>query len=89
MKMQIMLMAIALVLACLKVGFYGSLFAEDSRRVFFVKQYPTLQPESVNFFASGQDVKPLQKLSAKERQRGIDYCRYRLGIASSCRNKPT
>lgn len=76
----LLLIATAIFLAWLKVGFYETRFAEDNRRVFFLKKHPTLQIEFVNIFASDQDEKPLQKLSTKEQQQVIDYCRYRLGI---------
>ncbi|MDP9939705.1 hypothetical protein [Ectopseudomonas alcaliphila] len=74
--------ALALTALWLNAGFYETYFAEDNRAVFFIKKYPTLQIRFENIFLSDQDDKPLARLSDEERSVVIDYCKYRLGIAT-------
>lgn len=76
------LIAIATILigAHLFIGYYNTLWAEDNHRVFFIKHRPTWQTELINLYASDADDKPLDKLSALERNVVRDYCFYRLGI---------
>lgn len=69
-----------LFVAHLYIGFYETRWAEDNKRVFFIKKYPSLQVEFVNLFASDADDKPLEQLSPLERATVRDYCKFRLGI---------
>jgi len=62
------------------VGFYETRWAEDNRKVFFIKKYPSLKVEFVNLYASDADDKALEQLSPLERVAVRDYCKYRLGI---------
>ncbi|MFJ3485445.1 hypothetical protein ACIPL1_18945 [Pseudomonas sp. NPDC090202] len=50
---------------------------------FFIKKYPTFQVEFENLFANYKDHKALAELTPKERQKIIDYCKYRLGIITT------
>ncbi|MCL6688986.1 hypothetical protein M8R19_09695 [Pseudomonas sp. R3.Fl] len=71
---------VLLVVARLFLGYYESIDDAELNTNFFIKRHPTFQMEFVNLFANDADSKPLQELSAEERQLVIDYCRYRLGI---------
>ncbi|KJK03490.1 hypothetical protein UB43_03040 [Pseudomonas sp. 21] len=83
------LIAILLVLcvAHLYVGFYRTRWAEDNKRVFFIKKYPSLQVEFVNLFASDADDKSLDQLTPLERTAVRDYCKYRLGIETELKTQ--
>ncbi|HCD6623345.1 TPA: hypothetical protein NDU46_002532 [Pseudomonas aeruginosa] len=69
-----------LFVAHLYIGFYETRWAEDNKRVFFIKKSPSLKVEFVNLFASDADDKLLEQLSPLERATVRDYCKYRLGI---------
>lgn len=62
------------------VGFYETRWAEDNKKVFFIKKHPSLKVEFVNLYASDADDKALEQLSPLERVAVRDYCKYRLGI---------
>ncbi|WP_371365477.1 hypothetical protein ACA097_19920 [Pseudomonas sp. QL9] len=79
MKKLTLLLAL-LCVAHLYIGFYETRWAEDNKKVFFIKKHPTLQIEFVNLFASDADDKPLEQLSPLERATVRAYCKYRLGI---------
>ncbi|MGE8497078.1 MAG: hypothetical protein ACN6O6_06165 [Pseudomonas sp.] len=79
-RISLLLVALAVSLAWLGVGFYKTYFAEDNRLVFFIKKHPTFQVRFENIYASDQDDKPLERLNDEERQVVIAYCKYRLGI---------
>ncbi|PZE09366.1 hypothetical protein DMX10_31505 [Pseudomonas sp. 57B-090624] len=81
------LIAVALLGTWLTTGVYQTRFAEDNRLVFFIKQQPSFRVAFVNPFATDADSKPLSRLSAQERQEVIDYCRYRLGIATELKTQ--
>ncbi|MGE8502425.1 MAG: hypothetical protein ACN6P1_09375 [Pseudomonas sp.] len=74
------LIALALLVSWLNIGFYETRFAEDNRSVFFIKSSPTLQVRFENIFLTDEDDKPLERLSDEERGLVIAYCKYRLGI---------
>ena len=74
--------ALALPVLWLNVGFYTTRFAEDNRVVCFIKKYPALQIRFENIFLADQDEKALDRLSDEERRVVIEYCKYRLGIAT-------
>lgn len=78
---------VMLCVAHLYVGFYETRWAEDNRRVFFVKKYPSLRIEFVNLFASDADDKHLDQLSPLERAAVRDYCKYRLGIETELKTQ--
>jgi hypothetical protein len=46
----------------------------------FIKKSPTFQVRFENIFAHQRTPKRLLELSLEERQRVINYCKYRLGI---------
>ena len=71
---------LVLVVLILFVGYYRSIDDAEVNTRYFIKKHPTFQLKFKNIFANDADPKPLQKLSAQERQWVIDYCRYRLGI---------
>lgn len=71
----------------LYVGFYKTRWAEDNKKVFFIKKYPSLQVEFINIFASDADDKSLDQLSPLERTAVRDYCKYRLGIETGLKTQ--
>lgn len=80
MKKAALLLMPLLCVAYLYTGYYETRWAEDNRMVFFIKQYPSLTLEFPNIFASDRDDKPLEQLTAEERDTVRAYCKYRLGI---------
>lgn len=68
-------------------GYYESLDDAEVNKVFFVKKYPSLQIKFRNLFANDADDKPLDKLTAEQRQLVIDYCKYRLGIETELKTQ--
>ncbi|MFJ3263343.1 hypothetical protein ACIPK7_24075 [Pseudomonas sp. NPDC086581] len=80
-------LVLMLCVAHLYVGFYETRWAEDNKRVFFIKKYPSLQIEFVNLFASDADDKSLDQLSPLERATVRDYCKYRLGIEAELKTQ--
>ncbi len=78
---------LGLCVAHIYVGFYKTRWAEDNKRVFFIKKYPSLQVEFVNLFASDADDKSLYQLSPLERTVVRDYCKYRLGIETELKTQ--
>lgn len=62
------------------IGYYEALEDAETRAVFFVKKYPTLQMKFLHIFANDADDKMLADLSEAERQAVINYCKYRLGM---------
>ncbi|WP_373875091.1 hypothetical protein [Pseudomonas tohonis] len=81
------LVTATLLAAWLTTGVYKTRFAEDNRLVFFIKRQPSFRVAFVNPFATDADSKPLSRLNAQERQEVIDYCRYRLGIATELKTQ--
>ncbi|MFV3308530.1 hypothetical protein ACNFBT_24980 [Pseudomonas sp. NY15181] len=84
---RLIVFLLMLCVAHLYVGFYKTRWAEDNKRVFFIKKYPSLQVEFVNLFASDADDKPLYQLSPLERAAVRDYCKYRLGIETDLKTQ--
>lgn len=84
---RLIVLLLVLCVAHLYVGFYNTRWAEDNKRVFFIKKYPSLQVEFVNLFASDADDKPLDQLSPLERAAVRDYCKYRLGIETELKTQ--
>lgn len=62
------------------IGYYDSVEDAEIHSNFFIKKKPALQVKFFNIFANDADPKPLHQLTFQQRQRVIDYCRYRLGI---------
>lgn len=86
MKKSIVITVLAL-LAVLYVGYYESLDDAEVNKVFFIKKSPTLQVKFRHLFANDADDKPLEKLTAEQREQVIDYCKYRLGIETALNNQ--
>lgn len=80
MKIVIFALLATLVTASLTVGYYRSFEDEETRYTFFIKKVPTFQLRFRNIFANEGDPKPLERLRPDEREKVIEYCRYRLGI---------
>jgi hypothetical protein len=79
MKTLIFLIPLSLV-SILFTGYYETRWAEDNRIIFFIKSAPTFQICFESLFDSDADDKPLERLSRKEREQVVKYCKYRLGI---------
>lgn len=75
--------ALAALYYCLNYGYYDYLEDADLEAIPFKKKYFTLQVKFHNIFANQGDFKTLQELSLVDRQRVIDYCKYRLGIITT------
>jgi len=61
-------------------GYYTEIGEFQNYTHVFIKKSPTLRVEFENIFANQRDDKKLSKLDIQERQKVMDYCRYRLGI---------
>ncbi|MCV4265704.1 hypothetical protein [Pseudomonas capsici] len=77
---KLMIAAILVVLAVLYVGYYEALEDGDIETVVFIKKHPTFQVKFYNIHANDGEVRRVERLSDKERELIVDYCRYRLGI---------
>lgn len=64
----------------LNYGYYIYIEDAEVERVFFKKKSITLQVRFDNIFANQGDDKVLSDLSSEERDKVINYCKYRLGI---------
>lgn len=84
---KIIALLLVLCAAHMYMGFYETRWAEDNKRVFFIKKYPTLKVEFVNLFASDADDKTLGQLNPLERVTVRDYCKYRLGIETELKTQ--
>lgn len=61
-------------------GYYYYMEDAENEKIFFKKKHYTLQVKFYNIFANQGDGRPLAKLSANQREKVINYCKYRLGI---------
>lgn len=84
---RLIVLLLVLCVAHIYVGYYETRWAEDNKRVFFIKKYPSFQVEFVNLFASDADDKSLDQLSPLERTAVRDYCKYRLGIETELKTQ--
>jgi hypothetical protein len=64
------------------VGYYESIEDAEVHSNFFIKRKPSLQLKFFNLYANDGDPRPLSKLTPSQRQKVMDYCQYRLGIAT-------
>ena len=67
----------------LSYGYYDYLEDADLEAILFKKKYFTIQVKFYNIFANQGEGKTLQELSLVDKQRVIDYCKYRLGIITT------
>lgn len=74
-------------LAMLYVGYYESLDDAEVNKVFFIKKSPSLQVKFRHLFANDADDRPLEKLTAEQREEVINYCKYRLGIETELQSQ--
>lgn len=79
-KILISGLLVALAIALLKIGYYNSHEDSENKTTFFIKQHLTWRLQFSNIFATEGDAKLLNELRPDEREKVIDYCRYRLGI---------
>ncbi|MCY1431945.1 hypothetical protein D9M71_479240 [compost metagenome] len=86
MKNLVLPLVLAL-LAGLFIGYYDTRYAEDNKRVFFIKKQPTFQVEFENLFANDADNKKLPELNDEERKIVLNYCKYRLGIETNLKTQ--
>ncbi|WP_349306210.1 hypothetical protein [Pseudomonas sp. Seg1] len=86
MRSLIFFAALALA-AALFVGYYEKMEDADPEKVFFLKKHPTLKMHFVNIFAYERDDKHLSELDDEEKRQVIDYCKYRLGIATDLKDQ--
>lgn len=61
-------------------GYYYYLEDADPDRIYFKKESFTLRMRFYNIFANEGDDRPLSTLTTEQREKVIDYCKYRLGI---------
>ncbi|WP_260854591.1 hypothetical protein [Paraburkholderia sp. BCC1884] len=61
-------------------GYVKSYLDDEVQTTFFVKRHPTFQMEFYDPFANEGESSPIDRLSAFDRARFADYCKYRLGV---------
>lgn len=86
MKSLLIIFPITLVVV-LYIGFYEKMEDAYPEKVFFIKKSPTFQIKFENIFAYESDDKNLSELSETERQLVIQYCKYRLGVATTLKSQ--
>ncbi|SAK64927.1 hypothetical protein AWB75_02989 [Caballeronia catudaia] len=69
--------------AILYTGYVKSYLDEGVQTTFFFKQYPTLQMEFHDPFASEGDDVPIDQLRRADRAAFADYCKYRFGVVGN------
>lgn len=81
--MKKLLIAANLVVATmLYVGYYNAVEDGDIETIVFIKKHPTFQMKFYNIHTNDGDIRKVKLLTAEERGWIIDYCWYRLGIAT-------
>lgn len=80
---RIVLIFLVVLYFVLNYGYYDYLEDADLETIPFKKKYLTLQIKFHNIFANQGEGKTLRELSLEDRQRVIDYCKYRLGIITA------
>jgi hypothetical protein len=75
-----LLLLLPFLAASLTLGYYRETGEAQMYTYVFFKKSPTFQMKFENIFANLRDDKKLSKLDIQERQKVIDYCKYRLGI---------
>lgn len=80
---KIVLIILVVLYFVVNYGYYDYLEDADLEAIPFKKKYFTLQVKFHNIFANQGDFKTLQELSLVDKQRVIDYCKYRLGIIAT------
>ncbi|MGE8190018.1 hypothetical protein [Pseudomonas sp. NPDC086278] len=86
MKSLLIIFPITLVVV-LYIGFYEKMEDAYPEKVFFIKKSPTFQIKFENIFVYESDDKNLSELSETERQLVIQYCKYRLGVATTLKSQ--
>lgn len=64
----------------LKIGYYEALEEGDVEKVFFIKRSLAFQVKFYNIHANDGEVRKVGDLTEEQRDKIIDYCKYRLGI---------
>ena len=77
---KLLIAAILAVVTMLYVGYYEALEDGDIETIVFIKKNPTFQMKFYNIHANDGEIRKVERLTAEERGRIIDYCRYRLGV---------
>lgn len=63
-----------------KYGYYEYLEDATPEKIFFEKKYFTLQVRFDNIFANQSDERGIEVLTLSQREKVINYCKYRLGV---------
>jgi hypothetical protein len=79
---KLLIGAILVVAIMLYVGYYNAVEDGDIEMIVFIKKHPTFQMKFYNIHANDGEIRKVERLTAKERGWIIDYCWYRLGIAT-------
>ena len=77
---KLLIAVILAVVTMLYVGYYEALEDGDIETIVFIKKHPTFQMKFYNIHANDGQIRKVERLTAEERGRIIEYCRYRLGI---------
>ncbi|BBP71386.1 hypothetical protein PHLH6_33900 [Pseudomonas sp. Seg1] len=77
---KLLIAVILAVITMLYVGYYEALEDGDIETIVFIKRHPAFQMKFYNIHANDGEIRKVERLTAEERGRIIDYCRYRLGI---------
>ena len=77
---KLLIVVILAVVTMLYVGYYEALEDGDIETIIFIKKHPAFQMKFYNIHANDGEIRKVERLTAEERGRIIEYCRYRLGI---------
>jgi hypothetical protein len=76
----------AILYLILNYGYYNYIEDGEAESIFFEKKHLTLQVKFYNIYAGQSDHKKLSELTIEQREKIINYCKYRLGIITKLTN---
>jgi hypothetical protein len=79
---KLLIAAIVVIVTMLYVGYFEVLEDGDIYTIVFIKKHPTFQMKFYNIHVNDGEIRKVEHLTAEERGWIIDYCWYRLGIAT-------
>ncbi|WLI11671.1 MULTISPECIES: hypothetical protein [Pseudomonas] len=77
---KLLIVAVLTLVAALYVGYYEALEDGDVETILFIKKHPTFQMKFYNIHANDGEIRKVERLTDDERNKIIDYCKYRLGF---------
>ncbi|MFJ2682197.1 hypothetical protein ACIOYV_00485 [Pseudomonas sp. NPDC087342] len=70
-------------LLILNIGYYNALEDGDVESTWFFKKTPTFQIKFYNIHANDGEIRKIESLTEEQREKIVDYCKYRLGIKTN------